>query len=337
MSHRARALALLLALMAAGGTRAAIAQSSIPATDRIRLAEAFRLADSLGGRLWNGWYRAPFVVLLVTPQREFLLRHPKPTASFDSLGFDSLLGTAVWSRARRFDVHFLATFPAVGTVPTIVVGEAESTTAKTSTPWVLTLLHEHLHQLQYSRSDYRTRVDSLNLAHGDSTGMWMIRYSFPYKDPEVVRRFAHLDSAMVTALHAGAGADLQRTVAAYLDAKKEVRAAISADDYRYMEFQLWQEGGARYTEVRMAMLASSGYTPSTAYRGLRDVVSYSSQVTAGQKQIEHELAMPLDRVRRVIFYSLGAGEALLLDRLNPSWPDRYLARMFSLDEEFNTR
>jgi hypothetical protein len=337
MKNRTLALALMIASAIAGETRAALAQSSIPATDRIRLGETFRLADSLGERLWNGWYHAPFAVLLVTPQREFLLRHPRPTAGFDSLGFDSLLGSAVWSRPRRFDVHFLATFPAVGTVPTIVVGEAESTTAKTSTPWVLTLLHEHLHQLQNSRSDYRARTDSLNLARGDSTGMWMIRYPFPYQDPEVVRRFAHLDSAMVKALHAGAGADLQHTVAAYLDAKKEVRAAISAADYRYMEFQLWQEGAARYTELRMAMLASTGYTPSSAYRGLRDVVPYANQVSAGQKQIEGELAMRLDRVRRVIFYSLGAGEALLLDRLSPSWPERYLSRMFSLDEEFNTR
>ncbi len=47
--------------------------------DRIRLAEAFHLADTLGDQLWKGWSSAPFAVLLVTPDQEFLVRHPKPT------------------------------------------------------------------------------------------------------------------------------------------------------------------------------------------------------------------------------------------------------------------
>src|SRR5262245_18232507 len=84
-----------------GAVPAAMGQSSIPAVDRIRLSQAFRLADSLCGRLWTDWYHAPFAVLLVTPQREFLLRHPRPSAEFDSLGYDTLLGSPVWSRPRR--------------------------------------------------------------------------------------------------------------------------------------------------------------------------------------------------------------------------------------------
>ena len=40
--------------------------------------------------------------------------------------------------------------------------------------------------------------------------------------------------------------------------------------------------------------------------------------------MERELALPLDRAQRVlIVYPLGAGEGLLLDRLNPRWRERY--------------
>src|SRR5262249_42763120 len=60
-------------------------------TDRVRLAEAFRLADSLGNRLWPGWDRAPFAVLLITPQHEFLVRHPSPSKDFASLGKDCIV------------------------------------------------------------------------------------------------------------------------------------------------------------------------------------------------------------------------------------------------------
>jgi hypothetical protein len=51
----------------------------LPETDRIRLAEAFRIAEALGNRVWSGWDKAPFAVLLVTPQNESLVRHPRPS------------------------------------------------------------------------------------------------------------------------------------------------------------------------------------------------------------------------------------------------------------------
>lgn len=57
----------------------------------------------------------------------------------------------VGARKRQFRPEFLATFPAVGVVPTIVVGRGENTAARTSTRWALTLLHEHFRQLQYSQ------------------------------------------------------------------------------------------------------------------------------------------------------------------------------------------
>src|SRR6478672_1487804 len=60
-------------------------------TDRVRLREVFRLGDCIGDRVWPGWSKAPFAVLLVTPEYEFLLRHPKPSADFAKLGYDGLL------------------------------------------------------------------------------------------------------------------------------------------------------------------------------------------------------------------------------------------------------
>jgi hypothetical protein len=69
-------------------------------TDRIRLAEAFTLGDALGDRIWKDWSQAPFAVLLITPDREFLVRHPKPSKDFALIGYDSLLKSNVYSRKR---------------------------------------------------------------------------------------------------------------------------------------------------------------------------------------------------------------------------------------------
>ena len=121
--------------------------------DRLRLAEAFRLAERVRSEVWPGWQRTAMAVLLVTDSTEFLVGHPRPTSEFAPLGQDSVLGHEVRARPRRFPPTLLATFPAVGGIATIVVGTAERT-GKSSTAWVLTLLHEHFHQWQTSLPDY---------------------------------------------------------------------------------------------------------------------------------------------------------------------------------------
>src|SRR5581483_353419 len=82
--------------------------------DRIRIAEAFRLAEAIGNRVWPEWDKAPFAILLVTPQYEFLIRHPKPSDDFTLIGEDAVLKHKVWYRKRMFSTKLLATFPAVG-------------------------------------------------------------------------------------------------------------------------------------------------------------------------------------------------------------------------------
>ena len=122
--------------------------------DRVRLAEAFRLSEKLGDDLWAGWSKTPFAVLLVTQDKEFLIRHPRPSDDFTSLGYDAKLKSDVYYRDRKFQTNLLATFPAVGGVSTVVIGQAENTASKTSTPWVITLMHEHFHQLQDSQPNF---------------------------------------------------------------------------------------------------------------------------------------------------------------------------------------
>src|SRR5438270_12001751 len=128
---------------------------SISATDRIRLAEAFRLADEIGNDVWPKWRKAPFAVLLVTPDYEFLIRHPKPSADFAKLAYDPVLKSDVYYRKRTLSTGFLATFPSISgsMVSTIAVGEAEKTWVKTSTPRVMPLLHGPFHQLQDSQTN----------------------------------------------------------------------------------------------------------------------------------------------------------------------------------------
>jgi len=313
-------LFLLIATLAIPALGQGQSAPRLSGPDRVRLAEAFRLAERVRAEAWPGWERTPMVVLLVRDSTEYLVGHPRPTSEFAPLGRDSLLGREVLARRRRFPPTLLATFPAVGGTSTIVVGTAEHT-GKSSAEWVLTLLHEHFHQWQSSLPDYYGRANALGLARGDTTGQWMLDYRFPYDSLPVQRAVKALARSL-------ARGDSMETVARQ---RRALRRMLSPDDDRYLEFQLWQEGVPRYVEIAAAEAAARAGDPSEAFRRLPDYVPYADLAD----RLRHDLARQLKelclaRERRVAFYSLGAALALLLERSDGGWKARYQQDLFSL-------
>src|SRR5688500_12618558 len=302
----------------------------IPPDDRTRIAEAFRLADAIGDRIWPGWSGAPFALLLVTPEREYLVRHPSPPADFVRSGFDSLLRSEVFTRPKTFSPNLLATFPVQG-VPTVVIGQA-SATGKRSTPWVLTALHEHFHQLQMSQPDYYKGVEAMGLARGDQTGMWMLNYAFPYGADSVQAAFSAMTRAVDSALGPDPAGNRQARLQSMSQSRRRLRSALSADDDRYLSFQMWQEGVARYTELQVARWAHEHYVPSAAFSALADASPFGAAADSIVADIRRGLqGNPLSNAGRVAFYPAGAATALLLDDVSPGWRSRYLQSAFSLD------
>jgi hypothetical protein len=304
----------------------------LSATDRTRLVEAFRLADQLGDRIWPRWSKAPFTVLLVTPEHEFLIRHPQPSPDFQNLGYDSELKSNVLYRRRTMSSSFLATFPAIrgSMVSTIVVGQAENTSVKTSTPWVITLLHEHFHQLQDSQPNFYADVSALNLARGDETGMWMLNYAFPYDRSEVQQQFAAMSGLLAAAVRARKQHRASR-VRDYLVARRKFQQLVEPDDYKYLAFQFWKEGIARYTEYRLAQLAATSYRPTRLFRALPDYHSFADVARTTHEGIFRQLrTQKLAQSKREVVYSFGAAEGLLLDQIKPGWRRQYFVQRFDL-------
>lgn len=314
-------------------SHSAVPAPSIPDIDRIRIAEAYRIGEKLQDRLWANWSTAPFGILFITDDHEFLIRHAKPNDEFTSIGYDKLLKSEVFIRPRKFQKDFLATFPAFGPKPVIVVGKAENTTEKTSTAWVFVVLHEHFHQLQSSRPTYYTDVDALDLSGGDTTGMWQLNYPFPYKDESVAKRFRGLTDLLLAAYEAKTRSEREKTLKAYLEERKAFAESLKPADYKYASFQLWQEGISRYTQYKMAQLAGRKLKPTKAFRQLPDFVPF-------EKEAERLFASMLDEMRtldlasweRTVFYPFGAVEGLLLDRLDRKWRNRYSTDKFALEK-----
>ena len=327
---------VLLLLFFTSGVFAQENKPAIPEIDRIRLAEAFRIGDTLGNKVWKDWDKAPFAVLLVTPENEFLVRHPKPSKDFTLAGYDSLLKSDVYFRKRTKQINLLATYPAVGAISTIVIGQAENTSKKTSTPWVVTVLHEHFHQMQSSEPNYYKEVDALNLANGDQTGMWQLNFAFPYKDAQINERFSALSKLLAETLQTKKKSEFAAKLNEYLEARRVFEQRLSPADYKYFSFQIWQEGIARYTELRIAELAARKYKPSKQFRALKDYATFEEVADEIlNKQIMGSLpTLQLEKWERIVFYPFGAAEGLLLDRANPKWQSRYLTEKFYIDEYF---
>jgi len=321
--------ALFILTMAAFPSSLLQAQApSLSPVDGARLEEVSRMM-LLRKQIWKGWERTPLTVLLVSDSVEYLLGHSKAGPEFSRARRDSLFGESVWTRSRVFSPTLLATFPAVGGMPTIVVGTAEHT-GKSSTEWVLTLLHEHFHEWQYSMRDYYRRVAKLDLSGGDSTGAWMLNYPFPYDSPPVKTAAKGLAQAVSNALDAPPE-KRNRAVAEVVRARVALAKQLTPADNRYMEFQLWQEGVARYIEYKAASLADRLGAPTAAFRALPDFESYQFSAQRMALALRRELdGFDLGQNRRVSFYPLGAALALLLDATRSDWKRQYAAKPFEI-------
>ena len=296
---------------------------------RVRLAEAFAVIADVQEKAWPGWSRAPSSLVLVDRDFEYLLHSDQQPEGFVQSEVDPRLGGRVLVRPRTFSTSFLATFPAFGPSPTIVVGTAEGT-GKRSTRWLLAVAHEHFHQLQYSDPGYWNESQALGLAGGDQTGMWMLDYPFPYEATSAAFASLSRELARLVGGPAPASADERE---AFWRRYAELCASLRPADYRYLSFQLWQEGIARYVETRVAELAASEHRVSPAFAALPDYQPFDAAAAGLRDETLDELrTQTMANDRRTVFYAFGAGLGLLLDQEGRDWKPRYLAEKFYLEK-----
>jgi hypothetical protein len=296
--------------------------------DRVRLAEAFAVIQDVQDDVWPGWSAAPTSLVLVDRDFEYLLRSGDRPEGFVESENDPRLGGRVLARPRTFSPALLATFPAFGPTPTIVVGTAKDTD-KDSTAWVLAVAHEHFHQLQYAQPGYWNESQALGLAGDDQTGMWMLNYPFPYESTSAA--FASLSRELARLVEGPAPAQPAER-GAFWGRYAELCSRLKPEDYRYLSFQLWQEGVARYVETRFAELAAREHRASTAFTALGDYRPFAAAAAARRRETMDELrTQAMAKDGRTVFYAFGAALGLLLDQEGAAWRERYLAEKFYLE------
>jgi hypothetical protein len=298
--------------------------------DRIRIHEAEFLLKKFGNQVWPGITRVPFTVLLVSDTTEFLINCPKPGSGFRNTGYDSILSTQVYIRRAMNPDNLLATYPAVNGQNCIVVGTPEKT-GLSSTAWIITLLHEHFHHFTYQDPEYYNEVNKLKLSRGDSSGMWMLNYPFPYDDAAIVKEYSRFSKALQNAMKNLDSDNFEIFLQSYAKARTALKKGLRSDDYKYFSFQVWQEGVARYIEYKF-LETMEKYKPSYQVQQLPDYIPFEEYKDQMYKaELENLLSYKLPEQKRVCFYLIGFAEATLLDYLNPNWKKLYLKNKFYME------
>lgn len=275
------------------------------------LAAVRTFARGPGDALWPGYGDAPFGFLIVASDREYLLCQPRQPAGFADAGTDAATGCAIGFRPRTpLPDSLLAAMPLFGPPATIVMGTPE-TTGLARGAWIRSILHEHFHQLQFSQPGYYARVGALDLA-GNDPASWQINYPFPYASATAGAAYSKASRALGAALDARGTPQFEAAFDAYLAARAAFAASVPARDWRYFDFQLWQEGVARWTEVRLGL----EYPQADVREAARDLA---------QRTLQQLRAPDLAALKRTAVYPLGAGEAMLMDACGSNWRHGYFA------------
>jgi hypothetical protein len=322
---------LLMSMMASG--LFANTNPTMRYEDKIRIREAIAISNQFGNTIWHKLNDVPFVILLVADSVEFLINHPSPTADFKVSEYDNILQTKILFRPKQFPDWYLATFPAINGINCIVVGTPEKTN-KNSTSWVITLLHEHFHQYEYTDSSYYNSVDKLDLSNGDQTGMWQLNYAFPYEDSLINKEYLQLTTTLFAALSNINNSNFSKQFKQFKIARSLFQKLLKPADYRYFSFQLWQEGIASYTEYKF-LQSMANFKVSKEMSKLPDYVPFKSyKKIFYESQMKSLANLRLRTEQRVCFYAVGFAEGILLDKLNQKWRQQFLTYKFYLEKYY---
>lgn len=308
----------------ASASPSSAAPEDVAAADWARLEEIWRVVETLGPDVWDGWgeERPPF--LLQVGDAGYLIGHPSPPGGFEPVAGLEVAGAPVLRRsghlAPSIGVQQLGDRLGVALLPRAELQAfldgllGAGVVALDDVQYVRWAAHEafHVHQLEQMAMD-------------------LPRFGFAGDEMELAARLGELDDftsrladearLLRSALDASDDTELRDKVAAFLAARGSRRANGPSAVAGYEQAVEWSEGLARYADVRLLEAAGSDYEPSAAFVALGG--EYAEPDETWQAAIAWLDDLPsVPGTIRDRYYELGAAQAYLLDRLMPGWQPR---------------
>lgn len=294
--------------------------SLLPSADvRVMMRNARHIVAQSGDRVWRGYSGTPLPVLLVEPARETLFCS-SAVDGFTAAATDPITGCSTQTRPRELPVDVSAADDLQNRL-VIQIGLPDAV-AVSGTEWIVTLLHESFHEYQSMLPRHREAVSRVSHLLGGAGGSWALDYPFPYTDPRVTTAFAEMNACALAFLAAPRDQDVRTLVTCYVHARRKAQAIVGEPAWKYYEFQVGEEGVARWTEIKLARIA--GETDG-------NIAALANDRWGGLSTSLRSISSTgLSKWKRSSFYVFGAVEAEMLERLNPSWHEEYRKAPFTL-------
>lgn len=291
-----------------------------PLSERAMLADVQHIYRGAGNRLWPGFDRVPLDLVLIGSERETLFCHAA-VKGFVAVGRDPLTKCPMQTRARQLPVDLAAASAFFPGGETIAIGDPK-TLEMSPAYWKATVLHEAFHLYQSRIPGYPQAVAALGLASNSTNGSWMLNYPFPYADAQVGAAFLKMGDAGLAFLKAKSGQERRAATKAYVAAREAALSQVSAKDRRYYEFQVGQEGVARWTELTLAQQGDAAMRDDALDR-------WTGLATSLRAIREQGFGL----WKRGALYVYGAVEAEMLERAGPHWRVEYRRHPFGLGDQ----
>lgn len=291
-----------------------------PVPERTMLAKVQHIYRGTGNLLWPGFDKVLLDLVLIGPESETLFCHAA-AKGFVPAGRDPLTQCPLQTRSRELAVDLSAAanfFPGGATIAMGCPKALEMPPAY----WKATVLHEAFHLYQSHIAGYAQTVAALGLAGRSINGSWMLNHPFPYADPQVEAAFLAMGDAGLAFLKATSPEQRRATTKAYVARRETALAQVSAANRRYYEFQVGQEGVARWTELTLARQGDAAMRDDALGRWKGLATSLRSIREQGFKIW-----------KRSAFYVYGAIEAEMLERAGVNWRDEYRRHPFGLGDQ----
>jgi hypothetical protein len=320
------ALISILALSLCSTHAQTSVQAMLSDRDVAVLEEAYHVWRTLGDDVWPEWTAIDMPVLYVAGDHEYGIGFPKTLSEAVLLEGVEIAGYDVQVRPRVYSPTLTASFFVEG-VPCVIIGTPWAIEISPNF-WVMKACHEMFHVLSTQRGSV-DKIASLGIADRNDAS-WQLTFPYPYDDEDVMALMHLQGYPLYLAFSAPEGDEsIGYNAGTSIEALGVLRSVLkqnTGDELaaRYAIFQEHEEGAGRYTEYRLSQFAAADYEPSEAFATLEDATAYSTlwdQTYASAPFVIKHAGRAVKS--RTLFYYMGLGKLLLLDRIAPDWKTSY--------------
>ena len=300
--------------------------------DIVLIKEAFNLQKELGQEVWDNWNAQDVPLMYKKGKFSYLFHHPDPPEGYSEL-YKLKYSTPIYFKKTQDSISYHATFP-VNNIFTVVVSSPEKD--DNTSVWVLKTVHEMFHVFQDKKISNELK-DKHNFRKGIFENTNELNFPFDYFNEErlTIERIA-AEKVYTTLIDSLTDSSIKvfrrRFRDIYFIQELLVEDSLQLKYKSHME---WYEGVARYVEHKLAELSSSSknYSPTAEYQKFYPNADYTKLNKRYQRSstINPIRFVGEGVIGKLMFYYMGMGKALLLDKIKPEWKNNYFCK--TLDEQ----